>query len=53
MEDNVSIDWSDAVVSGRFKHIMFIVHFISIVITPAPPQIIMPVRSWRLGTLVL
>ena len=27
-------------VSGRFKHMTFIVHFISITITSAPPQII-------------
>ena len=53
MKDNFSIDWSDGVVSGWFKHITLIVHFISIVITPAPPQIIRPVRSWSLGTLVL
>ena len=30
------------VVWGRFKHITFIVHFISIIITSVPPQIIRP-----------
>ena len=34
---------------GWFKHITFIMHFISIFITAAPPQII-SIRSQRLGT---
>ena len=35
-------------VSGCFRCITFIAHFISIVITSAPPQI-SGIRSWRLG----
>ena len=34
---------------GWFKFITFIVHFISIVITSAPPRA-SGIRSWRLGT---
>ena len=43
VEDKFSMDqgvgW-EVLISGRFKHITFIVHFISIIITSAPPQII-------------
>ena len=38
-EDNISTDWSEGVVLEWFKHITFIVHFIFIIITSAPPQI--------------
>ena len=41
--------WWGWVVSGWFKSATFIVHFISIVITSAPPQVIR-LRSQRLGT---
>ena len=50
MEDSFPTDWDqgwEEVISGRFKHITFIVHLTSIIITSAPPQII---RSGRLGT---
>ena len=45
MEENCSMDGGEGeggwgMVSGWFKCITFIVHFISIIITPAPPQII-------------
>ena len=39
LEDNFSTDWGAEMVSGWLKHIKFIVHFISIIITLAPPQI--------------
>ena len=43
MEDNFSLNQGvEGMVSGRFKHITFIVHFI----TSVPPQII---RFWSLG----
>ena len=39
MEDNFSMDLEGGMVWGRFEHITFIVHFISIIIiTSAPPQ---------------
>ena len=41
MEDSFSTDWElEIVVSRRFKHIAFIVHFISITFTSVPPQIL-------------
>ena len=40
MEDKFSMDWGWGVVSGLLKCITCIVHFISIIITSAPPQII-------------
>ena len=39
MEDNFSTDWGGGMLSGWLKHIKFIVHFISIIIISAPPQI--------------
>ena len=39
VEDNSSIGWRWEMVWGWFKHITFIAHFMSIVITSAPPQI--------------
>ena len=36
-------------VSGCFKRVTFIVHFISMIIASALPQIIR-LRSWKLGT---
>ena len=39
MEDNFSMNWLGMVL-GWFKCIIFIVHFISIIITSAPPQIV-------------
>ena len=39
--------WGDG--SGCLRCITFIVHFISIIITSAPPQI-SGIRSWTLGT---
>ena len=33
MEDNFSMAWGGGMVSGSFKHVTFIVHFISIIIT--------------------
>ena len=39
VEDNFSMDQAyGGVVLGWFKHITFIVHFISILITSAPPE---------------
>ena len=42
VEDSFSTDWGwgGGMVSGQFKHVPFIVHFISVIITSAPPQII-------------
>ena len=40
VEDNFSMNRGGRMVSGRFKCITFTVHFISIMMTPAPPQII-------------
>ena len=42
MEDNFSMDpgHRGEMVSGLFKCITFTVYFISVIITPAPPQII-------------
>ena len=42
MEDDFSTNWGRVrgMVWGWFKHITFIVHCISIIITSAPPQII-------------
>ena len=41
VEGNFSTDWrGGGVVSGWFKCMTFIVHFIAIIITSAPPQII-------------
>ena len=40
VEDNFSTDLGGVMVSRWFKHPTFIVHFISITITSAPPQII-------------
>ena len=40
VEDSFSTDWGWGAVSEWFKHITFIVHFISAIITLAPPQII-------------
>ena len=42
-------EWGGGMVSGCFRCVTFIVHFISIIITSAPPQI-SGIRSWRLGT---
>ena len=39
-EDNFSTDWGWGAVWGWFKCITFIVYFLSIIITSAPPQII-------------
>jgi len=39
LEDNFSTDWGAGMVSGWLKHIKFIVYFVSIIITLAPPQI--------------
>ena len=50
MEDNFSMDsWGEGMFSGWFKHIAFIVHFTSTIITSAPPQVI-SIRSCKLGT---
>ena len=40
LKDNCSKDWVRGMISGWFKHIAFIVHFISIITISAPPQII-------------
>ena len=40
LEDNFPTDGSRCMVSRRFKCLPFIVHFISIIIASAPPQII-------------
>ena len=42
VKDSFSMDWywvEEGIVSGWLKHIVCIVHFISIIITSAPPQI--------------
>ena len=40
VDDNFLTGQGEGIVLGWFKHIKFIVHFISITITSAPPQII-------------
>ena len=37
MEESFSPDGDGGMVSGSFKHISFIVHFISVMIMSAPP----------------
>ena len=32
--------WVEGMISGLFKHITFIMYFISIIMTSAPPQVI-------------
>ena len=40
VEDSFSMDWVRGVVTGYFECVTFNVHFISIIIISAPPQII-------------
>ena len=39
VEDSFSTDWGSGIALGLFKCITFIVHFISVIITSAPPPI--------------
>ena len=39
VEDSFSTDWGQGMVSGWFKHVTQIVHFISTINTSAPPRI--------------
>ena len=49
VEDNFSLDGVGGLVSAWVKYITLIVHFISIIITSAPLQIVRPFRSQSLG----
>ena len=40
VEDSFSTNQVQGMIWGWFKHIIFIVHFVSIIIASAPPQII-------------
>ena len=40
MEDNFSMDWGRGPASRWFQHVTFTVHFVSIIVTTGPPQII-------------